>query len=188
MNGTPAIPPPVNEPVLTYAPGTPERAALKAELERQSNLVVDVPLIINGEEVRTGDTFDVVMPHSHGHVIARAHKAGPEETQRAVDSAIAMQDEWSSMRWEDRAAIFLKAADLLAGPWRQVLNASTMLGQSKTAHQAEIDAACEIIDFFRFGAHFAERIYSTQPISESGVWRTLRSPSSTRSWMGGGGG
>jgi len=170
MNGTPAIPPPVNEPVLTYAPGTPERAALKAELERQSNLVVDVPLIINGEEVRTGDTFDVVMPHSHGHVIARAHKAGPEETQRAVDSAIAMQDEWSSMRWEDRAAIFLKAADLLAGPWRQVLNASTMLGQSKTAHQAEIDAACEIIDFFRFGAHFAERIYSTQPISESGVW------------------
>jgi len=170
MNGIASIPTPINEPVLSYAPGTSERAALKAELQRQSQMVLDVPLIIGGEEIRTGDTFDVVMPHAHSHVIARAHRAGPEEIQRAVEAAAEAHHDWSTMQWEDRAAIFLKAADLLAGPWRQVLNASTMLGQSKTAYQAEIDAACEIIDFFRFGVHFTQQIYGMQPLPAPGVW------------------
>ncbi len=170
MNGIPVIPSPVNEPVLSYAPGTPERAELKAELDAQAARVVDIPLIIGGEEVRTGDTFDVVMPHAHGHVIAKAHKAGADEVQRAVDAANAAHREWSMTRWEDRAAVFLKAADLLAGPWRAKINAATMIGQSKNAYQAEIDAACETIDFFRIGAHFAERIYSMQPRSDRGIW------------------
>ena len=170
MNGTPTVPPPVNEPVLSYAPGTPERAALKAELECQAAQVVDIPLVIGGEEVRTGDTFDVVMPHAHGHVLARAHRAGPEEIEKAVRAAEDAHHGWSTMHWEDRAGVLLKAAELLAGPWRQKLNAATMLGQSKNAFQAEIDAACEIIDFFRFGAHFAERIYASQPISKRRIW------------------
>jgi 1-pyrroline-5-carboxylate dehydrogenase len=170
MNGIPATPAPVNEPIRSYAPGSPERATLKAELEAQASRVVEIPLVIGGEEVRTGDTFDVVMPHAHGHVLARAHKAGAQEVVRAVEAANAAHREWSTMRWEDRVAVFLKAADLLAGPWRDRLNAATMLGQSKNAFQAEIDAACEIIDFFRFGAHFAEGIYARQPISERGIW------------------
>jgi len=170
MNGTPATPPPVNEPIFSYAPGSPERIELQAELARQADDVVDVPLIIGGEEVRTGNTFDVVMPHDHGHVIARAHMAGPDEVRRAIDAATGAHREWSMMRWEDRVAVFLKVADLLAGPRRAKLNAATMLGQSKNAFQAEIDAACEIIDFFRFGAHFAEQIYAKQPLSEPGVW------------------
>jgi len=170
MHGTPSIPSPVNESVLSYAPGTPERAELKAELEAQSATVVDIPLVIGGEEIRTGDTFDVIMPHAHGHVLGKAHKAGPAEVQRAVEAANAAHSDWSMTPWEDRAAVFLKAADLLAGPWRAKLNAATMLCQSKTAYQAEIDAACESIDFFRIGAHFAEQIYSMQPRSDRGIW------------------
>ena len=125
MNGIPAIPPPLNEPVLSYAPGTSERAELKAELESQASQVIDVPLIIGGEEIRTGNTFDVVMPHSHGHVIARAHEAGPAEIERAIEAALDARADWSTTQWEDRAAIFLRAAELLAGPWRQKLNAAT---------------------------------------------------------------
>ncbi len=170
MNGIPMIPPPANEPVLSYAPGTIERAELKAELEAQAEQVVEIPLIIGGEEVYTGKTFDVVMPHAKGHVIARAHEVDPEHVDRAVAAATAARAEWSTTRWEDRAAVFLRAAELLAGPWRQKLNAATMLGQSKTAYQAEIDAACEIVDFFRFGAHFAQQIYSMQPMADKGVW------------------
>lgn len=170
MNSIPAILPPSNEPVLTYAPGTSERAELKAELEAQASQVIDIPLIIGGEEIRTENTFDVVMPHARGHVIARAHGAGPEEIERAVAAALDAHADWSVTRWEDRAAIFLRAAELLAGPWRQKLNAATMLGQSKTAFQAEIDAACETIDFFRIGVHFAQQIYAMQPMSDKGVW------------------
>jgi len=170
MNGIPRIPSPVNEPILNYAPGSAERAELKAELEAQASQVVDIPLVIGGKEIRTGETFDVVMPHAHGHVLAKAHKAGPAEIQMAVDAANAAHRQWSTARWDDRAAVFLKAADLLAGPWRQKLNASTMLCQSKNAYQAEIDAACEIIDFFRIGAHFAQQIYGMQPMSDRGVW------------------
>jgi len=170
MNGNPKIPSPVNEPVLTYAPGTLERATLKAELDAQSNTVVDIPLVIGGEEIRTGNTINLVMPHKHGHVLGTTHQAGKEEIGQAIKAATAAHQEWSTTRWEDRAAIFMRAADLLAGPWRQKLNAATMLGQSKTAFQAEVDSACEIVDFFRFAAHFAERIYEMQPLSERGVW------------------
>ncbi|MDX1495907.1 MAG: aldehyde dehydrogenase family protein, partial [Longimicrobiales bacterium] len=170
MTGIYSTPTPVNEPVLSYAPGTPERAELKAELKAQAETVVDIPLIIGGEEVRTGDTVEFVMPHDHGHVLAHVHQAGPDEVQRAIDAANAAHEGWSRMPWQARAAVFLRAADLIAGPWRAKLNAATMLGQSKTAFQAEIDAACESIDFFRFGAHFAEQIYSMQPLSEPGIW------------------
>ena len=170
MNGNVKVPPPRNEPVFSYAPGSPERAALKQTLAEMSATTIDIPLIIGGEEIRTGDTLDVVVPHNHGHVLAKAHKAGPAEVKKAVAAAMEAHHDWSTMRWEDRASIFLKAAELLAGPWRQILNASTMLGQSKTAHQAEIDAAAEMVDFFRFNVHYAEKIYGEQPLSDPGMW------------------
>jgi 1-pyrroline-5-carboxylate dehydrogenase len=170
MYGNPIIPRPTNEPVLGYAPGTAERAALKRELDVQAAQIVDIPLVIGGREVRTGDTFDVVMPHEHGHVIARAHRAGPEQIESAVGAALEARHDWSRTPWEERAAVFMRAADLLAGPFRQVLNAATMLGQSKTAFQTEIDAVCETADFFRFNAHFAEVVDGMQPRSERGIW------------------
>jgi 1-pyrroline-5-carboxylate dehydrogenase len=171
MNGSnPVVPRPTNEPVLSYAPGTPERDKLKRELEAQAAQVVEIPLLIGGREVRTGDTFDVVMPHAHGHVIARAHRAGPKEIDAAVGAALDARHDWSRTPWEERAAVFMRAADILAGPHRQVLNAATMLGQSKTAFQAEIDAACETADFFRFNSHFSEIIDGMQPVSDRGVW------------------
>ena len=170
MNGIPATPSPVNEPIFSYAPGSPERDELRSELTRQTEQVVDIPLIIGGKEVRTGNTIDVVMPHNHGHVLAKAHMAGPNEVRHAIEEANKVHSEWSMMSWEDRVAVFLKVVDLLAGPRRAKLNAATMLGQSKNAYQAEIDSACEIIDFFRFGAHFAEIIYGEQPISDPGIW------------------
>jgi len=170
MSGNVKVPPPVNEPVLSYAPRSPERAALKARLKEMTETTIEIPLIIGGEEIRTGDTLDVVMPHKHRHVLAKAHKAGPREVKKAIAAAMRAQREWSAMRWEDRAAIFLKAAELLAGPWRQTVNAATMLGQSKTAHQAEIDSACELVDFFRFNVHFAEMIHGQQPLSSPGMW------------------
>ena len=170
MNGNPVVPRPTNEPVLTYAPRTPERAALKRELDARVTQVVDIPLVIGGCEIRTGDTFDVVMPHAHGHVIARAHRAGPKEIGAAVEAALEARHDWSRTPWEERAAVFMRAADLLAGPHRQTLNAATMLGQSKTAYQAEIDAVCETADFFRFNSHFSEIIDGMQPVSDRGVW------------------
>ncbi len=170
MSGSIDTPAPRNEPVLSYAPGTPERADLKAQLEIMSARETEIPLLIGGEEIETGDRTEVVMPHAHGHVLARAHQAGPEEIDRAIEAALEAREAWASMAWVDRASIFLKAADLLAGPWRQILNASTMLGQSKTAHQAEIDAAAEMVDFLRFNVHFAEQIYAQQPRSADGMW------------------
>ena len=137
VEGLYSPPRPSNEPVLSYAPGTPERAALKAELERMSSEVVEVPLIIGGREVRTGKLEDVVMPHDHSHVLARVHQAGPEEARAAIEAAREGWREWSSWGWEDRVAVFLRAAELLAGPWRARVNAATMLSQSKTAFQAE---------------------------------------------------
>ena len=170
MNGNVKVPPPKNDPVLSYAPGTPERAALKARLAEMAAEIIDIPLIIGGEEIRTGDTLDVVMPHDHGHVLARVHRAGPEEVKKAVQASADAHHDWSTMAFEDRAAIFLTASELLVGPWRQTMNAATMLCQSKTAHQAEIDASCEMVDFLRFNLHFAEKIYSEQPISDAGMW------------------
>jgi len=163
-------PAPVNEPVLDYAPGSRERAELKARLEDMKSEVVEIPLVIDGEDIHTGNVSEVYMPHDHGHVLARYHMAGPEETKRAVESCMDARSEWASWSWQDRAAVFLRAADLLAGPWRQTLNAATMLGQSKTCHQAEIDAACESIDFWRFNVHYGRELQAQQPISSPGVW------------------
>jgi 1-pyrroline-5-carboxylate dehydrogenase len=164
---------PDNEPVLDYAPGTPERESLKKKLDELAGGQIDIPLIIDGQEVRTGDTSNYVMPHDHGHVLATWHKGGPKEIAAAIESSQRAWKDWSRWPWEERAAVLLKAADLLAGPWRDTVNASTMLGQSKTAHQAEIDAACELIDFWRFNCHFAEEIYSEQPMSSPGVWNRI---------------
>jgi 1-pyrroline-5-carboxylate dehydrogenase len=173
MNTPPKIPAPVNEPVLSYAPGTRERADLKQTLKDMGGRQIEIPVVIGGKEVRTGRTVDAVMPHCHKHVLAKVHQAGPAEVAGAVAAARAAWREWSSTSLADRAAVFLKAADLLATRWRPVVNAATMLGQSKTAHQAEIDAACELIDFWRFNVQFAERIHAEQPISSSGTWNAL---------------
>ncbi|MEO8032092.1 MAG: L-glutamate gamma-semialdehyde dehydrogenase [Gemmatimonadota bacterium] len=173
MSGTYSVPQPINEPVLSYAPGSPERAALKAELARQAAIQVDIPIVVGGKEIRTGKTLDVVSPHDHQRVIARVHLADAVVLDSAIRSALDAQKEWAGWPYEQRAAVFLKAADLLAGPWRQVLNAATMLGQSKTCYQAEIDAACEAIDFLRFNAHFAERLLKEQPLSGPGVWNRM---------------
>jgi len=173
MNSIPQVPLPRNEPVLGYAPGSPERAELKAALSVMSSEEIEIPLVIGGREVRTGDTDVQVMPHDHGHVLARYHKAGEAEVRQAVKAALEAQREWAAWPWEDRLAVFLRAADLLATSWRPVLNAATMLGQSKTSHQAEIDAACELIDFYRFNAAFAQQLYSEQPLSGPGMWNRL---------------
>jgi 1-pyrroline-5-carboxylate dehydrogenase len=167
------IPTPRNEPVLSYAPGTPERAALKAELARQSRDAIEIPVVVGGREIRTGRTINVVAPHNHKQVLAKVYQADAELIREAADTAVEAQRAWASMSFGDRAAVFLKAADLLAGPWRPVVNAATMLGQSKTAFQAEIDSACELIDFWRFNVHYAERLYQEQPMSSPGVWNRM---------------
>ncbi len=173
MSSLSNVPPPVNEPVLSYAPGTPERKALQAELARQAGLEVEIPIIVGGQELRTGDVVTQVMPHAHGHVVARVHQADAAAVRAAVQAAREAHREWSAWRFEDRAAVFLRAADLLAGPWRQVLNASTMLGQSKTAFQAEIDSACELVDFWRFNPHYAEKLIAEQPGQAPGMWNRM---------------
>lgn len=167
------IPAPVNEPVRLYAPGSPERERLKARLSAMEKEKIEIPLVIGGKEVRTGNTRKVVMPHSHGEVLAEFHLAGAKELEAAATAALRAKAEWENLAWHERAAIFLKAADLLAGPWRDTLNAATMLGQSKNAFQAEIDAACELIDFLRFNASFYQKIQDEQPISSPGVWNRL---------------
>ncbi|MBP1620482.1 MAG: delta-1-pyrroline-5-carboxylate dehydrogenase, partial [Acidobacteria bacterium] len=167
------VPEPVNEPVKSYAPGSPEKRSLKAKLAELQKSEIEIPLIIGGEEVRTGKFGTCVIPHRHGHVLARYHKAGKAEVQKAIDAALAARASWSRVPWYDRAAILLRAAELLAGPWRDTLNAATMLGQSKTAFQAEIDAACEVIDFWRFNPYFAQRIYEDQPVNAPGVWNRV---------------
>lgn len=164
---------PVNEPVRDYAPGDASRAALKARLETMARERVEIPLVIGGKEIRTGKTRKVVMPHSHGEVLAEFHLAGAAELNAAADAAQKAKAEWEALPWERRAAIFLKAADLLAGPWRSEINAATMLGQSKNVYQAEIDAACEFIDFLRFNAYFYQEILSQQPLSSPGISNCL---------------
>ena len=167
------IPTPVNEPVLSYAPGSAERAALQAAVTALGSTVTDIPVVSNGVEHRSGTTVRVTSPQNHQQLLATTHQTTPELLQQAMDGAVAAQRDWEQMAFVDRAAIFLKAADLLAGPWRQRINAATLLGQGKTPHQAEIDAACELADFFRFNVHYAERLLHEQPISVPGVWNRL---------------
>ena len=166
-------PPPRNEPVHDYAPGSPEREAVIRKIGEMRGQQMELPMVIGGEDVRTGDQFEQVEPHNKDHVLATVHQGGPPEVERAIEAAGKAWLDWSRMPWEDRAAIFLRAAELLAGPWRPTLVAATMLGQSKTVHQAEIDAACELIDFLRFNVEFMTRIYEEQPISSPGVWNRL---------------
>ncbi len=169
------IPYPQNEPVLSYAPGTPERQQLKAALETLKTQQIEVPLIIGGREVRTGNLAKIACPHDHSIELGKYHKAGPQEVQMAIDAAMAAKPVWESLRWEERAAIFLKAADLLAGPYRFLLNAATMLNIGKNAFQAEIDSACELIDFLRFNVYYAQQIYAEQPLhSPPPVWNYVQ--------------
>jgi len=167
------IPTPINEPVLSYAPGTPERAGLQAAIAELGSVVTDIPVVINGIEYRPGKTNRVTSPQRHAHHLANVHQSTPELLQQAIDGAVAAQHSWERWSFADRAAVFLRAADLLAGPWRHRINAATLLGQGKTPHQAEIDAACELADFWRFNVHYAEQLLHEQPISVPGVWNRL---------------
>jgi 1-pyrroline-5-carboxylate dehydrogenase len=173
FNGIRRVPNPINEPIRSYAPGSPERASLKARLDSMASERIEIPIIIGGKEFRTGELGHAVMPHLHTHVLADYHKAKAEHVRLAVDTAVKAQRDWSQWAWEDRAAVFLRAAELLATTWRDTLNAATMLGQSKTVFQAEIDSACELIDFWRLNAWYAQEIYADQPMSSTGVWNML---------------
>jgi 1-pyrroline-5-carboxylate dehydrogenase len=167
------VPTPVNEPVVSYAPGTPQRTSLKARLAAMAGERIEIPLIIGGKDVRTGKLGQSVMPHDHAHVLADYHKASEEHIVAAIEAARAAHAEWSAWPWEDRAAVMLKAAELLTTTWRDTVNAATMLGQSKTAHQAEIDAAAEIIDFWRFNVQYAQDLYDEQPVSDHTMWNQV---------------
>jgi len=158
---------PKNEPVLTYGPGSSERELLSIELERQYGNVIDIPLIIGGKEIRTGKTGKVVMPSEHSHVLATYHMAGEKEVELAINAALDAKCEWMTLAWMERAAIMIKAAELISKKYRFLLNAATMLGQGKNVYQAEIDSACEIIDYLRFNSYFASRIYEEQPLSDN---------------------
>jgi 1-pyrroline-5-carboxylate dehydrogenase len=168
------VPTPVNELVRDYAPNSAERTSLARAVDLAASEVVQIPLVIGGEHVFTGRTVKITMPCDHRHQVAELHLAGPAEIDRAVQAANAARADWASLGWEDRAAVFLRAAALLAGPWRDRVNAATMIGQAKTAHQAEIDAACELIDFWRFNAYYTQQILSEQPpVSPTGTWNRL---------------
>ncbi len=168
------VPDPENEPVLDYAPGSPEKAELKAALKEMAGQQVDIPCVIGGKEIRTGDLGQCVMPHNHKHVLGVYHKAGPKEVKAAISAAQKAKAAWAAMPWQHRASVLLKAAELLAGPYRMVLNAATMLGQSKTAYQAEIDSACELVDFWRFNPWYYEQIIAEQPpFSPTGMWNMV---------------
>ncbi len=167
------IAPAVNEPVLNYAPGSPERDEIKATLKKMRAEVRDIPMYIGGKEVRTGKTARMSPPHDHQHTIANFHQGDKSHVEMAIKAALASQKEWAALSWEHRASIFLKAADLLAGPYRATINAATMLGQSKNVYQAEIDAACEMIDFLRFNVQYMREIYTQQPISSKGVYNRV---------------
>jgi len=167
------VPPARNEPVRGFEPGSAERTSLQKQLDRMAGERLDAPLVIGGKDVFTGTTRPAVMPHDREHVLADVHQGGAEHVASAIEAAAEAWKDWSRWPWEERASVFLRAAELLAGPWRDVLNAATMLGQSKTAHQAEIDAACELIDFLRFNVEFMTRIYAEQPVSGPGTWNRI---------------
>ena len=173
FNGHRRVPSPVNEPIRSYAPGSAERASLKARLDAMADEQIDIPLVIGGEDVRTGDTSRVAMPHDHRYTLGKYHRATPALVARAADAAVAAHGEWSGWTFDDRAAVLLKAAELLTTTWRDTINGATMLGQSKTVFQAEIDSACEIIDFWRFNAHYAQELLDEQPKSDHTMWNQL---------------
>lgn len=164
---------PKNEPIYDYMDGSSERVQLKAEIERMSSKEIEIPIIINGKETRTGDLADCVMPHNHNHRLGTFHNANSKDVDAAIAAALEARQHWANLPWQQRASIFLKAAELLATRWRAVANASTMLGISKTVFQAEIDSACELIDFWRFNVHFMEQIYKQQPQSSTGSWNRV---------------
>jgi len=174
-NGIFSVPFPSNDPIRSYAPGSRDKEILKKRMIELKSQVLDIPLIIGGKEIRTGKTEKCVMPHNHKHVLGNYHKASTVEVDLAIETALKARDAWAEMPWNERAAIFLKAADLLTTDfWRSTLNAATMLSQSKTAFQAEIDAACELVDFFRFNAYYAQQIYEEQPLhSPEGQWNRM---------------
>ena len=169
-NGIVSVPPPINDPIKSYAPGSPEKAPLKAKIKEMLSEEIEIPLIIGGKEIRTGNTAKAVCPHDHNHVLGTYHKAGEAEVQMAIDAAAKAWEEWSETPWEHRAAVMLKAAELLQGPWRDRLNAACMLNQSKSVFQAEIDAACELVDFWRFNPYYMRFVYEQQPESMLGHW------------------
>jgi 1-pyrroline-5-carboxylate dehydrogenase len=173
FNGRRRVPPAFNDPIRSYAPGTPERASLKARLKAMAGEKIDIPLFIGGKEVKTGSCGQSVMPHDHKHVLADYQKASETHVRQAIDAARAAHDEWTSWTFEDRAAVILKAAELLRTSWRDTINGATMLGQSKTAFQAEIDAACEIVDFWRFNVHYGQELLDEQPISDNTMWNQV---------------
>ncbi len=173
MNGTFTTPLPINEPNFNYAPGSTEKFSLKAALKEFKSSEADIPMFIGGKEITTGDKGEIRPPHEHHHLLGYYHKGKGRHVTQAIDAAMAAKKGWETMSWENRATIFLKAADLLAGKYRARINAATMLGQSKNAFQAEIDSACELIDFLRFNVKFAEEIYSQQPLSGKGVWNKM---------------
>src|SRR5215218_2414072 len=173
FTGTRRVPPPVNEPVKSYAPGSPEKLGLKARLASMAAERVDIPIIIDGREIRTGDLAHSVMPHDHRHVLADYHRATTQHVEQAIAASKRAGAEWANWAWEDRAAVFLRAAELLTTTWRHTVNAATMLGQSKTVFQAEIDSACELIDFWRFNPAYAQELYEEQPISNNTMWNQL---------------
>jgi 1-pyrroline-5-carboxylate dehydrogenase len=167
------VPAPVNEPVKNYAPGSAERKELQDTLAKMKSEVYDIPMYINGKEVRTGNTVEIRPPHETKHLLGHYHRGTKEHVSQAIDAALKAKSQWENLSWEQRSAIFLKAADLIAGPYRAKINAATMLGQSKSVYQAEIDAACEFTDFLRFNVQYATEIYSQQPVSSPGVWNRL---------------
>ena len=173
FSGRRRVPPPVNESVRSYLPGSAGRVSLKACVSAMAGEAIEIPLIIGGMEIRTGDTATATMPHDHRHALAKYHKATPKLTLQAIEAARSAEPDWSSWSFEDRAAVFLKAAELLTTTWRDILNAATMLGQSKTVFQAEIDSACEIIDFWRFNVYYAQELLDEQPLSDHTIWNQL---------------
>lgn len=173
MNALIKVPKPSNEPIYNYEPGTKEKTALKDQLKKFLDETLEFPLIIGGKEVKTGNLADCRCPHDHQHLLARYHKAGPKEIEMAVKEAKKAWKDWAQMDWVSRASIFLRAAELLSTKYRNVLNAATMLGQSKTPHQAEIDSACELIDFYRFNPYYMNLIYTEQPDSSAGTWNYM---------------
>ncbi len=164
---------PINEPMLSYKPGSPEKKELKSKLTQIKNYQIEIPILIGGKEIKTGDLADCRCPHDHNHVLGRYHKAGEKEIQMAIDAALQARKTWAEMNWEARFSIFLKAADLLAGSWRALMNAANMLNASKTIYQAEIDSACELIDFYRFNPYYAQEIYKQQPDSSEAIWNVM---------------